>query len=69
MNTELSMEEVTALLQEAEHLFQEDDSNIFTSSSPEKLLRFRNEAAARADLAREGEPQVAVPPEMALHYG
>ena len=60
MDKELSMEEVAALLQEAEQLLREDDSNIFTARSPEKLLQYRDAAAARATVAQDGRSQVTM---------
>ena len=69
MDKELSMEEVAAFLQEAEQLLREDDFNIFTTRSPEKLLQYRDAAVARADLAQEEKGKVAAQSEMARHYG
>lgn len=60
MDKELSMEELTAFLQKAEQLLREDDGNIFTTRSPEKLLQYRAAAVARAMLARDGKSQVAI---------
>ena len=60
MDKELSMEEVAAFLQEAEQLLREDDFNIFTTRSPEKLLQYRDAVVARAKLVRNGRSQVTM---------
>jgi hypothetical protein len=49
MDTDLSKEELAAFLQMAEKLISEDDSNIFTTRSPEQLLQFREKVASGAD--------------------